>query len=245
MKILTFSDYDEASRKTAEFIVDFVNNKPDALLSFPAGHTSLGTFKYLAGYAAQGKADFNRCTFVGLDEWVGLGKNDEGSCEGFMYKNLFKPLNINPKNIVFFDANADDLGQECQRMDSFIRKNEAIDLMLLGAGMNGHLGLNEPGISPDLHSHVTELDPLTKVVGQKYFEKPVKLEKGITLGLKTIMETRTVVLQITGSNKAEIARKIVNGGITTDVPASILKNHSNAYLFLDSDAASLLKSGCV
>lgn len=241
MKINIYSNYDELSRKTADFIADFVNKKPDAVLCFPAGHTSLDTFKHLVEYADKGQVDFSRCKFAGLDEWLGLDKNDESNCRSFMYKNLFNPLNISESNIVFFDTDAENLELECKRIDNFIFQNGPIDLMLLGVGMNGHLGFNEPGVSPDLYSHVVELDPVTKTVGQKYFDRPVKLEKGITLGLKHVMESKTVILQASGKNKAEIIKKAIEGEVTVDIPASILKTHTNSYIFLDSDAASMLK----
>lgn len=240
MKVVTFNNYDEMSRKTADFIVDFVNRKPDALLCFPAGHTSLGTFKYLAEYAGKGQVDFSKCKFVGLDEWLGLDKEDESNCRSFMYKNLFTPLGIYSSNIEFFDTDAENLELECKRMDQYIFESGPVDLMLLGAGMNGHLGLNEPGVSFDLYSHVVELDPVTKTVGQKYFNRPVKLEKGITLGLKHVLQSRAVILQVSEKKKAEIVKKIVEGPVTSEVPASILRMHNEAFLFIDAEAASLL-----
>ncbi len=240
MKIVTFTDYNELSRRTAEIITDFVNRKPDALLCFPAGHTSLGTFRFLAEYSCKGLADFGKCRFVGLDEWLGLDKDDNSNCRSFMDKNLFIPLGINAARIAFFDAGAKNLELECARIDRYIFDNGPIDLMLLGVGMNGHLGLNEPGASPELYSHVAELDPVTKAVGQKYFDRPVKLEKGITLGLKHIMQSWTVILQASERKKAEIVQNIIEGPVIPEVPASILRLHSDAYLFIDEDAASLL-----
>ena len=240
MKIVTLTDYSEMSEKTADFILDFVHKKPDALLCFPAGHTSLGTFRLLADYSRKGLADFSKCRFVGLDEWLGLDKDDENNCRSFMYHHLFIPLEIDPARIEFFDVAAENLELECRRIDEYIFKNGPVDLMLLGIGMNGHLGLNEPGTSPELYSHVTELDTVTKTVGQKYFDRPVKLERGITLGLKHIMQSRTVILQASERKKAGIVKKAIEGPITPDIPASVLRRHSNAFMFMDQEAAALL-----
>lgn len=239
MNIVTFKDNEELSRKTAEFIADFVNKKPDALLCFPAGHTSLGTFKDLVKFSQEGRINFDRCSFVGLDEWAGL-EDGEPNCRDFMYTNLFNDLKLNPNQIVFFDGNSADLEAECKSIDIFIMENGPVDLMLLGVGMNGHLGLNEPGVSHDNYSFVVELDSVTKSIGQKYFDKPMKLEKGITLGLKHIMEAKTVVLQVSGNKKAEIVKKLIEGEVSMEVPASILKIHSGASIFMDRDAASML-----
>jgi 6-phosphogluconolactonase/glucosamine-6-phosphate isomerase/deaminase len=112
--------------------------------------------------------------------------------------------------------------------------------MLLGAGMNGHLGLNEPGTSFDLYSHIVTLDETTRKVGQKYFSGNVNLTGGISLGIKYIMEARTVILQMNGTRKAEVARKLIDSEVSPAFPASALKAHKNSFLLLDKDAAAYL-----
>jgi len=241
MNISIFDSYNEMSGATAKFIQDFVRAKPESILSFPAGDTPAGTFRILAEESKKNRNDFKSCIFVGLDEWVGLGREDEGGCKYFMYKNFFEPLAIEEEKIVFFDACAKDLIEECKRVDSFLASNGPIDLMLVGIGMDGHIGLNEPGVSFELYSHITELNPITKNVAQKYFSRERKLEKGITLGMKNLMEARTVILIASGANKAEIVKKAVEGEITNHVPASILQKHPNCYVFLDTAAASRLE----
>jgi glucosamine-6-phosphate isomerase len=154
-----------------------------------------------------------------------------------MKKHLFDEIDYSAENLCFFDGESSDLTRECKKTDDFIKKNGPVDMILLGAGMNGHLGLNEPGTSFDLYSHIVNLDDTTKKVGQKYFSGKVNLSKGITLGLKYIMESKTVFLQISGSRKASIVKKLVNSEITTALPASALKGHKNAFLLLDKQAA--------
>ncbi|HHW47586.1 MAG TPA: glucosamine-6-phosphate deaminase [Clostridiaceae bacterium] len=241
MDINIFKDYDELSRKTADFISNFVNNNPKALLCFPAGDSPLGTFKKLVEYSNEGIVSFKYCRFVGLDEWVGMEKNNEGSCKYFIYKNLFEPLCIDETNICFFDACSKDLISECKRIDKYILNNGGIDLMLLGVGMNGHIGLNEPGVSFKSYSHVTELDDITVKVAQKYFKEKKMIKKGITLGIKHVMDAKTVVLLANGIKKADIVKKLAKGEVTNKIPASILQMHKNSYLFLDKEAASLLE----
>lgn len=242
MRIEISNSYDELSRKTADFIVNFINKKPDSILSFAAGNTPEKTFEYLVQYAREGKVDFSKCKFIGLDEWVGLGKEDEGSCKHFMHAKLFEPLSINPSNTIFFDACAKDLESECKRVDSFIEQNGPIDLMLVGLGMNGHIGFNEPGTPFDLYSHTVDLDDVTKEVGKKYFKKHMKLEKGITLGLRHLMNAKTAILIVSESKKAPVVKKVVEGDVTPEIPGSIIKIHSNGFLFLDRDAASMLSA---
>ncbi len=240
MNINVFKDYDELSEKTAEFIADFVKTKTDARLCLAAGDTPTGTFKNMVGLSKEGRASFSGCTFVGLDEWVGMDENDEGSCKNYVYNNLFIPLAVKKSKIVFFDACADNLEAECRRIDDYIKNNGPIDLMLVGIGMNGHIGLNEPGVSFDSYSHIVKLDPVTKNVGQKYFKEKTDLEMGITLGIRHLMESKCAILIANGTKKAEIIRKVVKGEVTNKIPASILQRHKNCYLFLDKDAASML-----
>jgi glucosamine-6-phosphate deaminase len=237
MKQIIFDAYSELSEQTAIQIAAIISEKPDALLCFPAGETSIGTFNCLIELNKAGKVSFKQCKIVGLDEWAGLGEMKGENCYSFLRKHLFDHIDLSIENLCFFDGEASDLQNECDKTDAFIRQYGPIDMMLLGIGMNGHLGLNEPGMSFDLYSHIVSLDETTKVIGQKYFSGKVVLTKGISLGMKYILESKTVILQISGSRKAEIAKQLIDSKITDKLPASILKSHQNAYLMMDQEAA--------
>lgn len=241
MKKIIFNDYNELSVKTAEQIATIIQNKPDALLCFPAGETSVGTFKHLIALNKAGKVSFKKCKIVGLDEWANIGEMKSENCFSFLKKHLFDHIDYSKENLCFFDGESPDLKNECRKTDDFLKKNGPIDMMLLGAGMNGHLGLNEPGTSFDLYSHIVHLDETTKKVGQKYFSGKVSLTAGITLGVKYIMEAKTVILQLNGTRKTEVAKRLVDSEVTTSFPASVLKSHKNSFLLLDKEAASFLK----
>jgi glucosamine-6-phosphate isomerase len=156
-------------------------------------------------------------------------------------KHFFDHIDYTKENLCFFDGEASDLMKECFKTDNFLKENGPIDMMLLGAGMNGHLGLNEPGTSFDLYSHIVYLDETTKIVGQKYFSGKVNLTAGITLGIKYIMESKTVILQLNGRRKAEVVKRLDESEVSDAFPASALKSHPNSFLLLDKEAASLLK----
>jgi glucosamine-6-phosphate deaminase len=162
------------------------------------------------------------------------------NCFSFLKKHFFDHIDYSQENLCFFNGESSDLEKECHKTDDFIKKYGPIDMILLGAGMNGHLGLNEPGTSFDHYSHIVNLDDTTKIVGQKYFSGSVTLTKGITLGVKYIMEARMVILQLNGKRKAEVVKKLIEGKVTRDFPASALKNHLNSYLLLDREAAIFL-----
>jgi len=240
MKQIIYNNYTELSEKTAEMIADIITGKPDALLCFPAGETSVGTFKHLIELNKTGQISFRKCKIVGLDEWAKLGKMKNENCFSFLKKHLFNFIDYSGENLCFFDGESDDLVHECRKTDNFIKEHGPIDMILLGAGMNGHLGLNEPGTSFDLYSHIVNLDDTTKIVGQKYFSGKVNLSSGVTLGIKYIMEAGTAILQMNGSRKAEVARRLIDSEVSPDFPASVIKSHLNSYLLLDKEAARLL-----
>jgi glucosamine-6-phosphate isomerase len=240
MKQTIYNDYAELSVKTAEQIIAIIKQKPDALLCFPAGETSVGTFKHLVELNKKGKVSFTKCKIVGLDEWANLGAMKSENCFSFLKKHFFDYIDYSEENLCFFNGESSDLKKECLKTDAFIKKNGPIDMMLLGAGMNGHLGLNEPGTSFDLYSHIVNLDVTTKIVGQKYFSGKVTLTTGITLGVKYIMEARTVILQLNGTRKADVVKRLIDSEVTTAFPASALKAHSNSFLLLDKEAAKFL-----
>jgi glucosamine-6-phosphate isomerase len=240
VKQIIYNDYRELSVKTAEMIAGIVTEKPDALLCFPAGETSVGTFKHLIELNKTRQISFRQCKIVGLDEWASLGKMKNENCFSFLKRNLFNHIDYLDENLFFFDGESTDLANECLTTDKFIKENGPIDMILLGAGMNGHLGLNEPGTFFNLYSHIVNLDETTKIVAQKYFSGKVNLTSGVTLGIKHIMEAKTAILQLNGSRKAEVARRLIDSEISPEFPASVIKSHLNSYLLLDKDAARYL-----
>lgn len=233
---IVFKDYNELSKQTAKFIAERIIEKPNSLLCFPAGETSIGTFDELIKLRDKGLFDFSKCKFVGLDEWVNLGNMENENCYNFLRMRFYDKAGIHKNNLCFFNGEANNLNYECEKTETFIKENNGIDLMLLGVGMNGHVGLNEPGTSLDNYSHVVDLDEVTKKVGQKYFTQHVELSLGITLGIKNIMDSSIVILQLSGKQKSKIVKIILESKITNNFPASIIKLHKNSYLFIDEEA---------
>jgi glucosamine-6-phosphate deaminase len=242
MKLQVYKDYDEMSRAAAALVVNAVKQAPDALLCFPSGDTPTGVFNYLVKYARTGEVDFSRCHFVGLDEWVGMGKDDEGSCTYSLYQSFFGPLKIDPARVFFFDARAADLDSSCMAMDNFIKEHGPLAVMMVGVGMNGHIGLNEPGTDFNLYAHYAPLAQTTIDVGQKYFKQTTRLEKGITLGLKHLREAKISLLIASGTKKAGIIAQALEEKVTEQLPASIFQMLDNGYVLLDSEAASQLSA---
>lgn len=237
MTINTFSNYETLSEATANLIIDVLKQKPDALICIASGDTPLGLCKFLA---QADKKLFEKCTFVGLDEWVGMDENDEGSCKYGIYQNLLIPLNFPSERIKYFDAKAQDLASECQKINEFIASRGGLDVMLVGVGLNGHIALNEPNTPFDIYAHVSDLEEVTKLVGQKYFTKETILTQGITLGLAHLQEAKLPILIANSSKKASVIKRALTEAITEQFPASIFQKIENSVVMVDLEAAQEL-----
>jgi len=237
MTINKYPNYEALSEASAKLIIEVLVQKPEALICIASGDTPLGVCKYLA------KSDpklFTKCTFVGLDEWVGMDENDEGSCKYGIYQYLLKPLNIPPDRIKYFDAKADDLNSECEKINQFIASHGGLDVMLVGVGMNGHIALNEPNTSFETYAHVSDLEEITISVGQKYFKTPTILTQGITLGLKHLQEAKLPILIANGAKKSPVIKKALTEAISEQFPASIFQKIAHSLVMLDQEAAQEL-----
>jgi glucosamine-6-phosphate isomerase len=243
MKIAIYNNYDEMSKAAAELVTQQLAEKPASIVCFPSGDSPTGMLNYIIQWANEGKIDLSQSHFVGLDEWVGMDANDEGSCSNYLKNQFLDKLNNPFKSVTLFNAKADDLDAECERVNNFISSSGGLDIMMVGIGMNGHLGLNEPGTPVDLYAHHSALDPVTVQVGQKYFSTQTVLTEGITLGLKHLAEAGKAVLIASGAKKADIIHESLQRTVTTEVPASILQKLSNAFILLDKDAAAELEHG--
>jgi len=240
MNIQIFKDYASLSAFAAKEIIHMLKQKPDATLCMASGDSPKLTCELFVKKARDEKVNLSEFFFIGLDEWVGLSGDTEGGCHHDFNKRIFNPLRISPAQYHLFNGLSDDLENECVVMDKIIREKGGIDLMIVGIGMNGHIGFNEPGVDFKLLSHVTELDETTVTVGQKYFQEQVVLQKGITLGLAHLMNAKKVLLLAQGAKKAAVIQKAVEGEISNFFPASIMQQHLHGYVLVDEEAASLL-----
>jgi glucosamine-6-phosphate isomerase len=241
MQLKTFPDYAALSSQVAEEIITLVKGKPDAVLCMASGDSPKLACSKIVEIANHDKLDFSQIRFIGLDEWLGIPPENSGSCHYFFQQFFLRPLETPPNSVHLFDALSLNPLRECEKMDDFIFNSGPIDLMLVGIGMNGHIGFNEPGISFNKYSHVATLDNTTTSVGQKYFNSAVKLKQGITLGLKHLMESKKLILLANGIKKAQVIRQALEGEVSEQFPASIIQQHPNCAVMVDEEAAGLLK----
>ncbi|MBN8673860.1 MAG: glucosamine-6-phosphate deaminase [Chitinophagales bacterium] len=240
MQVLSFSDYHNLSDFAASQIAFAIKNNPSLTLCMASGHTPSLTCDLLVKKLKEENIDYSSLHFLGLDEWAGLPPANEGSCHYFFQTKLFGPLQLDASQYFLFDAMADDLVNECNKMDEHIKKIGGIDMMLVGIGMNGHIGFNEPGTPFNSFCHVARLDETTKTVGQKYFTEKMELTKGITIGLRHLLAAKKALLQANGIKKATVIQQAVEGLVTETFPASIMQQHTNGFILVDEEAGSFL-----
>jgi 6-phosphogluconolactonase/glucosamine-6-phosphate isomerase/deaminase len=236
VEILQFPAISEVALAVAGDIAAYIKGNPGALMCFAAGDTPLPVFRALAEMNSKGEVDLNSVFYVGLDEWVGLGMETAGSCAQVMRDEFYGPAGIKEDRICVWDGLAPDMGAERNRIETWLSGRGGIGLALLGVGMNGHVGFNEPHTGVKERTVITPLDGTTKAVSVKYFKKVLPVEYGVSIGTGELKKARKVILMATGALKAEILCRAFTGGPDETVPASLLADHENISLYAD-DAA--------
>ena len=241
MKIIKLESYDKVSLKAANIISGQINIKEDSVLGLATGSTPVKAYEYLVNKFNKDAVDLKKVKTFNLDEYIGLGKKDSQSYRFFMEKHLFSQVNIKEKNIHFPNGLAENIEKECKRYEKEIKEAGGIDLQLLGIGRNGHIGFNEPDIKFEARTHKVKLDSDTIKANARFFDSIDKVPKeAISMGIKTIMMSKKIILLASGENKAKAIRDLVEGHISPKVPASILQLHRDVTVIVDKKAGSLL-----
>ena len=241
MKVYIGKNYDEMSRIAANVLSAQVMMKPDCVLGLATGSTPIGTYKVLIERCAAGDLDFSQVKSINLDEYVGLSGEHDQSYRYFMNNNLFNHINIDKANTNVPNGLAEDVDAECERYNDVINTLGPIDIQVLGMGHNGHIGFNEPDDHFPLETHKVDLAQSTIDANARFFASADEVPRqALTMGIKTIMQAKKVLVVVSGKDKAEIVKKAFTGPVTPEVPASILQMHSDVILVADEAAASLL-----
>ena len=226
MKIITVDTYEKLSRQAANIISAQVILKPDSVLGLATGSSPLGTYKQLIEWYEKGDIDFSQVTSVNLDEYVGLDGTNEQSYRYFMNKNFFEHINIDINNTFVPNGCAVDLAGEGKRYDGHIAELGGIDLQLLGIGLDGHIGFNEPDKYFVKSTHVVDLHESTIKANSRFFANIDEVTKRvITIGMVSIMQAKKILLIASGKEKRDILEKAFYGPITPVIPASIFQLH--------------------
>lgn len=217
--------------------------KPDSVIGLSTGRTTRNMHLLVGKLWQQMPFDCSKVTFFGLDEVVNVPRNYKGACYQMLHDELIDLLGLDDNQLLMLPTQSDDFGKACSRFKASLEERGGIDLLMLGLGENGHLGFNQPGTPFEREAWVTEMNVELEERIRRETQTPADVWLGgVTLGLKDIMHARRLVLVAKGKNKAAIVKQMLQGPVTTDVPASILQLHPNCEFLLDEDSAAELSS---
>lgn len=240
MKVIITENYDEMSKKAAEIMIQLVKNNPNAVLGLATGSSPIGMYKAMAEDCANGGASYKNVSTVNLDEYVGLTADHDQSYAYFMRTNLFDHIDIDQKNTNLPCGSAPDAKAECDRYNALLETMKQ-DVQVLGLGSNGHIGFNEPNTPFDSVTHLVDLTENTIKDNSRLFNSIDEVPRqALSMGIKNIMQAKSILMVVSGKNKAEAVRGMVKGEVTPALPASVLQLHPFVTVICDKDAASLL-----
>ena len=240
MKVIITENYEEMSAKAAEILISVVKNNPNAVLGLATGSSPIGTYKnMIADHKANGTSYKNVHT-VNLDEYVSLNAEHDQSYAYFMRTNLFDHVDIDLKNTNLPCGVASDLQKECARYNKLLDELKP-DVQVLGLGSNGHIGFNEPGTPFSSVTHLVDLTENTIKDNSRLFDSIDEVPRqALSMGIKNIMQAKSILMVVSGKNKAEAVKGMVKGEITPNLPASVLQLHPDVTIICDKAAAELL-----
>lgn len=241
MKIIQTKSYDEMSEKACELILEQVQKSEAPVLGLATGSTPEGLYQQLIDQYKAGNVSFKNATTFNLDEYAGLAADDPNSYKYYMNDKLFNHIDLPAERAFVPRGDAENREKECRDYEALIADAGHVDLQVLGLGLNGHIGFNEPGTPLETRTHVVDLDESTRKANARFFpsieDVPVQ---ALTMGIGTIMESGQIVMLVSGEKKADAVKQLVNGEVTADMPASILQRHENVILIGDEGALSKL-----
>jgi glucosamine-6-phosphate deaminase len=242
MQVCIFPTEREVDVEVGRRIAEQIRSKPDSVLGLATGGTPIGIYRELIRLHRSEALSFRGIKAFNLDEYAGLPADHPQSYACYMKENLFKDIDILPANCYIPNGLAEDMERECRDYEERYRSVGPADLQLLGIGLNGHIGFNEPGSDLTAATSLVRLDASTRAANARFFDRPEQVpERAITMGIGTILQARSIVLAVTGSAKAAILRDALHGEVTSLCPASILQAHDNVTVVADLAASALLQ----
>lgn len=245
MEIVIVKNYKELSHFAAQRVIEQVRKKKSSVLGLATGNSVKGMYKELARAVKAGEVSFKKTVTFNLDEFVNLPHYHRGTLFYFMRRNFFEKVDLKPENIYFLDSEAADPKKECRDYEKELKIHGPIDLQILGIGLNGHIGWDEPGTSFKSRTGVIDLSVGSRKQQVENFDTLSKVPRqGYSMGLETIMDAKKIILLASGKEKAHIIAQALRGPVTKNVPASIIKthltDHPDILVILDKEAASEL-----
>ncbi|MFA5174032.1 MAG: glucosamine-6-phosphate deaminase [Candidatus Pacearchaeota archaeon] len=235
MPIIQTKNYKELSKQAANLIIEEIRKKPNLTMCFATGKTPLLTYNLLTKAYKNKQISFSKIKAFNLDEYYPINPANKQSYSYYMHKNLFNHINIKQSNINLLNGEATNPKQECKQYNSKLSKNP-LDIQILGVGVNGHIGFNEPNSSINSKTRLVSLSSQTKKINK------TNNTKALTIGIKNILSAKKILLLASGKSKANAIKQLIeNKNITSKYPITYLKHHKNLILIIDKAAASALR----
>lgn len=245
MKLIKCKNYEEMCAKVARIFAAQITLKPDSVLGLATGSTPIGMYQELVRKFNEDRVDFGKVRTVNLDEYIGLSGDNDQSYRYFMNHNLFDHVDIDKSQTFVPNGLAADPEAECKNYEKIVAGMGGVDIQLLGIGNNGHIGFNEPCDEFPEYTHVVDLTESTIQANARFFASMDDVPKqAISMGIGTIMKAKKIILMANGKGKAPIIYDTVFGPVTPQVPASILRFHPDAMIFVDEEAYSVIAEKC-
>ncbi len=238
MNVLRFDSEPAWVNGVASLWRDRLRLNPRLRLCLPSGHTPNPIYAAMSEAVRRGNVSFREAEIFALDDYGGLAPDDEGRCVNMLRRHLLDHIDLPKEHFHFIDTEAQDLEKVCRDYDEVI--GAGFDLTLLGIGLNGHLGLNEPGAALDSTTRRVEMHASTIQSSAGYLKHSHLPKWGVSVGLKQLLSSKEVWLLANGAKKAEIIQRTVQGNVGVEVPASLLRTHPNSFLWVDAEAGRLL-----
>ncbi|KSU60297.1 glucosamine-6-phosphate deaminase [[Bacillus] enclensis] len=240
MKIIEVKNYEEMSKRAADYVVEKVRSFPGITLGLATGGTPLGLYRHLIEDHRNNLTSYQNVTTFNLDEYAGCDETDPHSYRYFMNESLFNHIDINKANTFIPRGDGEDMEREAQEYEQLIASHGGIDLQILGIGSNGHIGFNEPGTSFQSQTHIVELTDSTREANARFFDRIEDVPlKAITMGIATIMRSKEILLLVSGPNKREAFSRLMHEEVNEQFPVSVLKNHPAVTVMIDQAAGCL------
>lgn len=239
MKRIICEDSQSAAQAAADIFESQLKEKPNCVLGLATGSTPISLYEELVSRFNSGKIDFSKAQSFNLDEYYPIDPGHKQSYRSFMNEHLFSKVNFESTRLL--NGKADDPDIECKNYDTQIESAGGIDLQLLGIGHNGHIGFNEPSDSYSVGCYHVDLTNETIEANSRFFTTDeTQPTQALTMGIGSIFSSKHILLLITGEGKADIAKKLFEGKLHTNIPACFLLLHPNVTIILDKAAASKL-----
>ncbi len=238
MQLARFDTVAAWAGAVAKLWCDRLRQKPDLRLCLASGNTPIPVYATMAEAVKRGQISFRAAEIFALDEYGGLAEDDPGRCVNMLRRHLVAGVDLPPVRFHWLDTAADDVEQICQDYDA--RIGAGFDLAILGIGLNGHLGLNEPGAPLDRTTHRVTMHAASTEASRAYVQGDRLPTWGVTVGFQQLFAAGEVWLLASGPAKAEIVQRITGGALDATVPAAHMRRHPNCTLFVDAAAGALL-----